>query len=205
MEFELDGGNAVTVTTKNAKLQVDINGQEPATALHKKTNILLATQEPLAKDPGGDVFFIHSPGEFEVSGLSVMGVAARAHMDEEGASSAVVYRVATHNVYVAVLGHVHPSLNDTVLESIGQIDVLVVPIGGNGYTLDAVGAARLVRKIEPKVVIPTHYAMDGVTYEVPQNELEAFTKELGVADVEETDKFKVKGELPDRLQVVKLK
>jgi len=204
MEFELTAGNAVTITTKNAKLQADLLGQKPEVALNKKTNIVVTTAKGLGKDPKGDVFYIDGPGEFEVSGLSVMGVAARAHMDEEGKEVATAYRIATQKVYVALLGHVHPNVSDEVLEALGTVDVLIVPVGGNGYTLDAIGAAKLVRKIEPKIVIPTHYAMDGVTYDVPQNELELFTKELGVSEVEEMEKLKIKGEIPDRLQVIKL-
>ena len=205
MEFELEAGNAITISTKSARLQVDPLGQKPESTIHKKTNILVATQARLAKDPGGEVFFIDGAGEFEVSGLSVMGVAVRAHMDEEGQESAVAYRVATHDKYVAVLGHVHPSISDEALEALGRVDVLIVPVGGNGYTLDGVGAAKLVRKIEPKIVIPTHYAMKGVTYEVPQNELEAFTKELGVNEVEETEKLKLKGDVADILRVIRLR
>jgi L-ascorbate metabolism protein UlaG (beta-lactamase superfamily) len=75
------------------------------------------------------------------------------------------------------------------------VDVLILPVGGNGYTLDATGAATLTRSIDPKVVIPVHYAESGINYEVPQDTLETFVKELG-APVEEMPKFKLKTGAP---------
>jgi len=69
--------------------------------------------------------------------------------------------------------------------------VVILPVGGGGYTLDATSAASIVRQIDPKVVIPVHYADAALKYEVPQDTLETFTKELG-APTEEVAKYKVK-------------
>ena len=76
-------------------------------------------------------------------------------------------------------------------QSIGVVDIVVLPIGGGGYTLDATAAAHLVRQIDAKVVIPVHYADGGLKYEVPQDEFDVFHKELG-GEVETVDKLKVK-------------
>ena len=91
------------------------------------------------------------------------------------------------------------------LESIGVVDIIVIPVGGNGYTLDATAAAHLVRQIDAKVVIPVHYADSGLKYEVPQDDFEVFHKELG-GEVESVDKLKVKtvGTLPTILTLYKL-
>ena len=77
-------------------------------------------------------------------------------------------------------------------------------MGGNGYTLDASHAATIARQIEPKVVIPVHYADAALRYEVPQNELEEFTKELGAPVEDAGTKYKVKSatSLPQVLTVV---
>jgi L-ascorbate metabolism protein UlaG (beta-lactamase superfamily) len=96
-------------------------------------------------------------------------------------------------------------ITDEQLETLGVIDILIIPVGGFGYTMDAIGAAKIVRKIDPKVVIPTHYADAGTTYPVNQADLDDFIKELGAPVVEE-DKLKIKaGSLPESLTVVKLK
>ena len=82
-------------------------------------------------------------------------------------------------------------LSDEQLEAMGVVDILILPIGGGGYTLDAVDAAKVIRIIEPKIVIPTHYADKSLQYEVPQDELQLFIDELG-APVETVPKYKVK-------------
>jgi Zn-dependent hydrolase of the beta-lactamase fold-like protein len=91
------------------------------------------------------------------------------------------------------------------MEGIGVVDVLLLPVGGGGYTLDATSASSLVRNIEPKVVIPVHYAEAGISYEVPQDTLDVFIKELG-APVEQLPKLKIKSasSLPQTLTVMEL-
>ena len=87
-----------------------------------------------------------------------------------------------------------------------MVDILVIPVGGGGYTLDATSAATIVRQIEPKAVIPIHYADTGVSYEVPQDTLDTFTKELGAPVEEPVAKYKVKSgaSIPQVLTVVPL-
>jgi L-ascorbate metabolism protein UlaG (beta-lactamase superfamily) len=53
-------------------------------------------------------------------------------------------------------------------------------VGNSGYTLDAVGALKIIKQIEPKVVVPTHFADKNVNYEVPQVELSDALKNLGM-------------------------
>jgi L-ascorbate metabolism protein UlaG (beta-lactamase superfamily) len=145
------------------------------------------------------------PGEYEVAGVVINGIAARAHMDEEGKHSAVIYTVQADDTRVAVLGHVYPELSESQLEQIGMVDVVVVPVGGNGYTLDGVGALKIIKQIEPKVVIPTHYADKAIKYEVPQAELAEGIKGLGMEVAETVAKYKIRpGELSDTAKLVVL-
>ena len=81
-----------------------------------------------------------------------------------------------------------------------MVDVLIIPIGDHGYTLDGAGALELVKKIEPKIVIPTHYADKAIKYEVPQAELGEALKGLGMEPSETLDRYKIRpGELGDRI------
>ena len=106
---------------------------------------------------------------------------------------------------MAFLGNIDGKLSEEQYETLGVIDILVLPVGGSGYTLDATSATTIVRAIEPKVVVPVHYAESGINYEVPQDSLETFTKELG-APVEQVSKLKVKSVsgLPAALTVVQV-
>ena len=85
-----------------------------------------------------------------------------------------------------------------------MVDVAIIPVGGSGYTLDAHQAIGVVRQIDPKVVIPTHYADKALSYEVPQMDLEPFLKELGASESEKTAKWKLKGAVPEILTLVEL-
>jgi L-ascorbate metabolism protein UlaG (beta-lactamase superfamily) len=116
-----------------------------------------------------------------------------------------MYRVEIGDVRLAVLGNIESKLTEDQLESLGVIDLLILPVGGGGYTLDATSAAAIVRQIGPKAVIPVHYADSALQYEVPQDTLEVFTKELA-APVETVSKYKVKSaaSIPQVLTVIEL-
>jgi L-ascorbate metabolism protein UlaG (beta-lactamase superfamily) len=84
-----------------------------------------------------------------------------------------------------------------------MVDVMVVPVGGNGYTVDPVGALKLIKAVEPKLLIPTHYADKALKYEVPQQELGNALKELGMEPKESTAKLKLKPvDLTDLTQLI---
>ncbi len=192
MDIEYKGGNCVVLTVKKNTIFVDpklstIGLKDYGT----NAKVQLATQPQFVAPHNEDVLIIDGPGEYEVANISIRGVAARAHMDPADTHKATIYSVLAEDVAVAVVGHIHPDLSEEQLEALGVIDVLVVPVGGNGYTLDATGAVELIRRIDPKIVIPTHYADSALSYEVPQADLEAFTKELGAA-VEVSSKLKLK-------------
>lgn len=148
---------------------------------------------------------IDGPGEYEVSDISVYGIPARAHMDEENQRTATMYKLLTKELSIFIPGHIYPDLSDDQLETIGMVDVMFVPVGGNGYTLDPVGALKVIKKIEPKLIIPTHYAMSGINYAVPQQELSQVLHEMSMEPKETTAKLKVKAaDLPDLTQMIVL-
>jgi L-ascorbate metabolism protein UlaG (beta-lactamase superfamily) len=154
--------------------------------------------------PKGVKLVIDYPGEYEVSDVSIRGVAARAHIDEDG-KNAVVYRLMMEDLRIAVLGHIYPDLSEDQLEAIGTIDVLFVPVGGNGYTMDGIGALKLIKKIEPKLVIPTHYADKNINYPMPQQDLESVLKNMSMEPKETVSKLKLKaGDLAETTQLIVL-
>ncbi len=174
-----------------------------AKSVLKADDVALFTNQH--KGGGNARLMFDSPGEYEVSDVSVIGIAARAHMDEEGKRSATILKLVAGDTTVLVTGHIYPELSDAQLEAIGMIDVLVVPVGGNGYTTDPVGALKLIKAIEPKLVIPTHYADKALKYEVPQQDLSNALKEIGMEPKETVSKLRIKpGELSDVTQLVVL-
>jgi L-ascorbate metabolism protein UlaG (beta-lactamase superfamily) len=143
------------------------------------------------------------PGEYEVKGAMITGVPAQLHIDESG-HRGTVFSIVIDGVNVVITGNISGKLDQDQIENLGQVDVLVVPVGGGGLTLDAEGAAAVIGQLEPGYVIPVHYD-DGVTeYEVPQSGVDKFLKEMGVT-VEPESKLRVNAkETPEEMQVVLL-
>ncbi len=203
-DIEYKGGNTVVISTKKAKLVTDpkqslVGLKDVAT----KGVVVLATEERFATNDEGAMLNVEGPGEYEVADFSIRGIPAQRHIDTPDQPKAgTMYRVEIGDVRIGILGNVDSKLSEEQLEGLGVLDVLILPVGGGGYTLDATSAAQVVRTVEAKTVIPVHYADDSLKYEVPQDTLEVFTKELG-APAESTAKLKVKsrGSLPTVLTV----
>lgn len=203
MDIEYKGANCLVITAKKTTVAVDPKlsavGLKDVTP---KNAVVIATQTDLLAQ-GEDAVIIDRPGEYEVRDVSISGVAAERMIDHDKSQLATIYRVTVGDVRFAIVGHVAAPLTEEQLEVLGVVDVVVVPVGGSGYTLDAHQAVSVVRQIDPKVVIPTHYADKALSYEVPQMELEPFVKELGAPQVEKTPKWKLKA-LPEVLTLVEL-
>jgi L-ascorbate metabolism protein UlaG (beta-lactamase superfamily) len=205
MELQYHGANCLRITTKKSVIVVDPQSDiaEIKPDL-KKATIALATQS-LYVPTDGELFVVDGPGEYEFEDCSVAGIAAQPHTASTGDKSATVYRVSNPDVSILIVGNIDAKLSEEQLESIGMVDIVVVPVGGSGYTLDAVGAVTVVRAIEPKMVIPVHSSDDGLKYEVPQAATELFVKELGAPVAEEVvEKLKIKS-LPEQLTIQLIK
>jgi L-ascorbate metabolism protein UlaG (beta-lactamase superfamily) len=206
MEIERKGGNCVVITYKKSDFVIDpkLSGyglKDQASSADAE----LLTQSSFMAAGGERTVVIDGPGEYEVNNCSIRGIAARVHSQPEDApETATIYRLDLEDYTVVVLGHIQPKLSEEMLEAISVVDILILPVGGYGYTLEPKEAVDLVRAIEPKAVIPTHYAEEGVHYEVPQAPLAEFLKELG-ATQETLPKLKLKAaQLPDILTVYEL-
>lgn len=206
-DIEYKGGNTVVFATKKTVLVADpktsVVGLKDTVV---KDAVELATEARFSLDSKEAKLVIEGPGEYEISDFSIRGISATRHVDTDDAEKiATIYRIEVGDVRVALLGNIAPKLTEDQLEEIGVVDMLIIPVGGNGYTLDATSATAIVRQIDPKVVIPVHYEDGAVKYEVPQDILDTFTGELG-APVETVSKYKVKAasSLPQVLTIVEV-
>lgn len=190
-DIEYLGGNSVVFSTKKSKLITDpklsVVGLKD---VQPKNMISVATELRFVVHSDDSVLEIEGPGEYEVGDFSVRGIPAQRHLDSDGHGS-TIYRIDVGEVRTVLLGNIDPKLSDEQLEEIGVVDMVILPIGGGGYTLDATSAAQIMRKIDAKVAVAIHYADNGLTYEVPQDEFAVFEKEFG-GTVETVDKLKVK-------------
>lgn len=205
MEIQFYGANCVRISGKKASFVVDDNLAELGLkSVTKNTDIAIKTHSDESAQSNN--LTIDSPGEYEVSDVSIRGIAARAYQDPEGDRSATIFRVVADDIRVGVLGHIFPRLNEDQLEAIGTVDILIVPIGNNGYTLDSTGVLELIKAIEPRIVIPTHYADKNIKYPMPQQELMEAIKGLSMDIKDTVEKIKVKsGDITETTELIVLK
>jgi L-ascorbate metabolism protein UlaG (beta-lactamase superfamily) len=203
VELQFLGANCIKLKSKTASFVVDDNLKALGkSSITTKDDIVLATDPAVTPVPGR--FVIDSPGEYEIANTSVIGIAARGHMAAAEQMDHTMYKIITDDISVLITGHIHPSINDDTLEQIGMVDAIVIPVGGNGFTLDAVGAIEVIKKVEPKIIIPTYYEQSGLRFEVPPAPLEAFLQAIGM-EAERLPLLKLKpGELIEQRRLVVL-
>lgn len=153
-----------------------------------------------------EVFVVNRPGEYEVGGVGMMGIRTW-HDDKEGAERGenVIFTFTIDGVIVCHLGDLGHSLSERQVELIGDIDVLLVPVGG-GYTIGPSQAVQVIEALSPSIVVPMHYKVsgmgDGFSELVTVDE---FLEKAGYGGAKKEDKLSVtKGSLPEEMEVVVL-
>ena len=198
-EIEYKGANAVIITTKKLRVVFDPNLEiVGGKNVSVSNDVEVVTEDRFAVVDSTPRLLFSGPGEYEVGDISLLGIPARRHIDAADDTIGEAKGV--------VVGNIENKLTDDQLEDIGVVDFAILPVGGNGYTLDAMGATSIIRQLDPKVVIPVHYNDATLHYEVPQNGVDEFVKNLGAPVVEAGPKWKLKKitDLPDNLTVVQI-
>ena len=134
-------------------------------------------------------FAVTGPGEYEYGGVTMQGFLTKSQYGlPKGEKEAIntIYSVKLEGMTLVHLGALaEPTLPPDAKEAIDEIDVLFVPVGGDGV-LDSAAAAKLATTLEPRIVIPMHWSGMGT----PKS-LDAYLKEEGGA-AEKTDKLTLK-------------
>jgi L-ascorbate metabolism protein UlaG (beta-lactamase superfamily) len=184
--FRLRGRNAAVVTDpyppaiglKLARMDADL-----VTVSHDHEN---HSYTQVVRD---GAYEIHGPGEYEVAGVSVIGVPTF-HDAEKGTKHGrnTVYLIEIDDVRICHLGDLGHKLEDAEAEAVASPDVLLVPVGGR-TSMNAAQAAEVVRQLEPRFVVPMHYAIPGLKLEL--DSIDRFLKEMGVTAGEPQPKLVV--------------
>lgn len=139
----------------------------------------------------GDPVVLDIPGEYSVKGVNVIGLETY-HDEKKGEENGknTIFVLDSEDIKVCHLGDLGEELTAKQLDKIGQIDILMIPIGGK-YTLDYKKAVDLIKKVEPAIVIPMHYKMNGSTIQDIEDE-KKFCGEIGNCPKEKINKFTFK-------------
>ncbi len=147
----------------------------------------------------GAPYIINGPGEYEVKDIFVIGV----HIAPKNTTKEVrnnVFVVDLDGITTCHLGDLSHVPSQKQVEDMGNIDVLLVPVGGQN-ALKAAQAAEVISLIEPQIVVPMHYKLPNITINL--DPVDKFLAEMGTAKAETVDTLRVtKTTLPEETQVV---
>lgn len=136
-----------------------------------------------------DTFVVRGPGEYEHSGVTIQGFLTKSEYALPKNTANVVntvYAISLEGLTLVHLGALaDPMLSHEAREAIDDIDVLFVPVGGDGV-LTAAEAEKLSVALEPRIIVPMHWSGMG-----EKGALDAFIKE-GARTVERTDKLTIR-------------
>lgn len=130
-------------------------------------------------------FVISGAGEYEVKGVAVRGFGSESEYDGKGINT--IYSVSLEGMNLCFLGAQSTiNLPPTAKQELDDIDILFLPIGGDGV-LDHASAYKLATQLEPKAIVPMHYGDLG-----GKDALKAFLKEAGADGAKAQEKLTVK-------------
>ncbi|MBI5960053.1 MAG: MBL fold metallo-hydrolase [Chloroflexi bacterium] len=145
---------------------------------------------------------VDGPGEYEIGGVFIIGVATY-DQSVENPRRNVVYVLDYNNLTVAHLGDLDHVPNQSMIDALGPINIALVPVGGGGG-LSSSQAAEVVSLLEPSIIIPMHFRTEALR-ELNLDPVDRFLKEMGINTVQQEEILRVTaGGLPEQTQVVLL-
>ncbi|MDD3773895.1 MAG: MBL fold metallo-hydrolase [Patescibacteria group bacterium] len=190
------GQSCIQIKTKSSIIIIDPYGSEVGLKLpNLRADIILVTHDHVdhnnvaavkPKEGKEKVAIFSGAGEFEHEGVLISGIPS--WHDNEQKEKNFMYSVYVDGVRLAHLGDLgQKNLFEDQLELLDNVDILFVPVGGK-FTIDGEAAFEITNQIEPKIVIPLHYKVEGSKY-----------------DLETADKFlKMEGKSPDPIEELKI-
>lgn len=199
MHISWFGNTAIRIQTKPADTDVIIviDPYRPSTGSFPRSlspHIALFTRgEEGGVTLSGDPFILSTPGECETKGVLITAAPS---------NSGLMFRIDAEGLSVVHLGLTNKELTDAQLEVVGDIDILLIPVGASG-AYDAEQAVKAVNTLEPRVVIPIAYRSEN---DPKAQAVDAFLKEMGgKAEKPEPKVILKKKDLPqDETQVILL-
>lgn len=210
MQIHYFGLSSFKIITKDATVITDPfdkesgllspRGAADIIILSEKANKLYNAVSGFAGEP----FLVNDPGEYDIKGVTITGIPLKQDDGKEGKPRYVTATlIESEDIRILNLNHIREfNMKEDDIESLGEIDILILPVGGNSV-LTSKDAAKVVHEIEPKIVIPSHYATDGL--KLPYEKVDGFIKELGgKSDNMEKLLIKKKDLEPDKIKIITL-
>jgi len=115
---------------------------------------------------GSDKAVVKGAGSKTVKGISFKGVHSY-HDEDKGEKRGenIMFKFEIDGVKLCHLGDLGEQLDKVQEEGLGEIDILFIPVGGT-FTLDADGAWKVIKVLKPKVIIPMHFRVGGLSLSI---------------------------------------
>lgn len=144
-------------------------------------------------------FALTGPGEYEIGSVFITGVVTSNKADD---ARNMLYVFDYDSITIAHLGDMRQVPTQAQMESLGEVNILLVPVGG-GNSLNAAQAAEVVSMLEPNIVVPMHYAVPGLKFELAG--VDRFLNQMGVTEPTEESMLRISASrLPEETEVVVL-
>lgn len=191
MEITWYGYNCFSMKTKGGTLVMDPYNKDTGLKLPdlKASVVILSDEENKtnnAEAVGGDPKVLTWPGEYEVAGIAItaLDLPKSAKSKKETATKGMIYSFDADGMKVCYISDFKVPVTEELMESIGDVDILVVPLQGNMEELH-----KTIEEIEPRVVVPIGFKTAGLKLEV--GDLETFLKKTGTPGITPREKFSV--------------
>jgi L-ascorbate metabolism protein UlaG (beta-lactamase superfamily) len=148
--------NGVTITTDPVESFTGLSAPRFQTDVILRTMmnpLSLEDDKPIARNEG-EAVVIAGPGEYEVKGIQITGWPLVKSSTADVLRS--IFKIKTDDISVGLLGHLSAFNDPEILEELGDVDILIIPGGGEPYIKQS-DAAKLIRQIEPRMPIPSPY------------------------------------------------
>ena len=201
MEIRWLGNSTFEVKSSVGAVVVDHQGSLPKQSdLEDENTVFIFSKGERNDHPVSDHHVISGPGEYEIGGLSVRGVATPADDPAVSRDINTVYVVDADGLQVASLGHPGYQPSAQSVQQISKVDILILNTESQALEPDEMSA--VIRNLEPKMIVPSGYDTEAGK---PSAAMQRLLTELGVKEFEATSKLTVsKSGLPDERAVIVL-
>jgi len=156
------------------------------------------------QDIKGKFTRIEKEGSYDVAGVKVKAIPCfhdSSKGEERGKN--LVFVIQADGLTIAHVGDLGHALDPDILQKIGPVDLLLLPVGGF-YTIDAKEATGVMNAVKPRLTIPMHYKTGKCAF--PITTVDEFTKgKKGVKMMNATELDVTKESLPKEAEIVVLK
>ncbi len=179
MQIQYFGLSSFKITTKEATIITDPFDKESGlTPPRGAADILILSEKNnklynAVSGISGEPFLINDPGEYDLKGVTVTGIP----LQQDPGRYVTVYLIESEDISILNLSHIREwNIKESDLEDLGEIDILILPVGSNSVLTPKL-ASQIAHDIEPKIIIPSHYQIPGLS--LPNEKIEEFMKQYG--------------------------